>query len=113
VARIGATSDTQPLLGNLGGERAYKQAPSISDGGAVMGWQTSLRAEMGRGRRRAGPAAEKTAHDDFFHFKSIFQLNKSAGENKNRRNKWGAQENVKFLHGDRIEYLPQLSCWAL
>jgi hypothetical protein len=51
---------------------------------------------MGRGRRRAGPTTEKTAHNNFFYFKSFFQLNKSVGENKNRRNTWGPQENVKF-----------------
>jgi hypothetical protein len=32
----------------------------------------------------------------FFHFKSFFKLNKSVGKNKNRRNTWGPQENVKF-----------------
>jgi hypothetical protein len=32
-------------------------APSISDSGAVMGWQGSSRAEMGRGRCKARPAA--------------------------------------------------------
>jgi hypothetical protein len=46
-------------------------APSISDGGAVMGWQGSSRAEMGRRRCRAGPAAKETGHADFFHFKTF------------------------------------------
>jgi hypothetical protein len=35
-----------------------------------------------RGRFRAGPATEKKTHDDFFYFKSFFQLNKSAGDSK-------------------------------
>jgi hypothetical protein len=68
---------------------------------------------MGQGRRRAGPAAEKTAQQGFFHFKSFFQLNKSAGEKKNRRKNLGTSEKCEILHGDRFEYLPQLSYWAL
>jgi hypothetical protein len=36
------------------------------------------------------------AHDDFSHFKFFFQLNKWAGENKNRRNTWVPQKNMKF-----------------
>jgi hypothetical protein len=40
-------------------------------------------------RRENGPQR-------FLHLKSFFQLNKSVGENKNRRNTWGPQENVKF-----------------
>jgi hypothetical protein len=31
-----------------------------------------------------------------FYFKFFFQLNKSTGENKNRRNNWGPQKNMKF-----------------
>jgi hypothetical protein len=80
----------------LGEERADRWAPSVSDSGAVTRWQAGSHMEMGRGRCRAGPTAEKIAHNDFFHFKSFFQLNKLAGENKNRRNTWGPQENVKF-----------------
>jgi hypothetical protein len=53
---------------DLGEERAGRRAPSVSDGGAVTGWQAGSREEMGRGRHRAGPAAEKMAHDDFFLF---------------------------------------------
>jgi hypothetical protein len=40
-------------------------APSVSDGGSVTGWQASSRAEMGRGRCRAGPVTEKTTHTYF------------------------------------------------
>jgi hypothetical protein len=73
---------------DLGEERADRQAPSVSDDGVVMGWQAGSHVEMGQGWRRAGPAVEKMAHDVFFHFKSFFQLNKSTGENKIRRNTW-------------------------
>jgi hypothetical protein len=46
-------------------------------------------AEVGRPQRKQSTTI-------FFLFKSFFQLNKSLGENKNRRNNWGPQENVKF-----------------
>jgi hypothetical protein len=55
---------------DLGEEGVDRLAPFVSDSDVVMGWQTWSREKMGRGRRRAGPAAEKTAHDDF-----IFILN--------------------------------------
>jgi hypothetical protein len=45
--------------------------------------------ELGRPRR-------KWPTMNFFQFKLFFQLSKSAGENKNRRNTWGPQKNVKF-----------------
>jgi hypothetical protein len=98
--------------GDLGEERTDRHAPSISNDGAVMDWQAGSHAKMGRGQCRAGSTAEKTAHNDFFHFKSFFQLKKSTGENKNRRNAWGLKK-CEILHGDRFEYLPQLLYWAL
>jgi hypothetical protein len=51
--------------GGIRGSGIDRWAPFVSDGGTVMGWQAGSRAEMGRGRRRAGPAMEKMAHDDF------------------------------------------------
>jgi hypothetical protein len=81
---------------DLGEEGADRRAPSIIDGGAVMGWQAGSLAKMLLGRLRFGPATEIMTHDDFFHFQSFFQMNKSAGENKNRKNTWEPQENVKF-----------------
>jgi hypothetical protein len=53
---------------DLGEERADRRDPSISDGGAVTGWQAGSRAEMGQGLCQAGPAVEKAAHDDFLPF---------------------------------------------
>jgi hypothetical protein len=53
--------------GGLGEDGPDMWVSSVSDGGAVMGWQAGSRVEMGRGRCRVGPAAEKTAHDGFFH----------------------------------------------
>jgi hypothetical protein len=50
---------------DLGEEGAGRRAPSVSDGGAVTGWQTGTHAEMGRGQCRAGLAVEKASHDDF------------------------------------------------
>jgi hypothetical protein len=64
--------------GDLGEERADRQAPSVSDDGAVTGWQAVSHMKMGWGRCRASSTTEKTAHNDFFHFISFFQLNKSA-----------------------------------
>jgi hypothetical protein len=49
-----------------GGEGADRQAPPVSDGGTVTGWQAGSCMEMGCGRRRAGLAAEEMANDDFF-----------------------------------------------
>jgi hypothetical protein len=54
--------------GGLGEDGPDRWAPSVSDGSTVMGWQAGSHTEMGRGRRRAGPATEKMAHDDFFPF---------------------------------------------
>jgi hypothetical protein len=47
-----------------------------------------------------------------FQFKSLFHLNKSAEENKNRKI-LGDLRKSEILHGDRFEYFPQLSYWAL
>jgi hypothetical protein len=66
---------------------------------------------------RAGPAAEKHGPPPFFQFKSFFQLNKSEGENKNRKNIWRPQKNVKFrmeidlniCHNFRIGHFDQRS----
>jgi hypothetical protein len=79
-----------------GGEGADRRAPPVSDGATVTGWQAGSCMEMGWGRRRAGLAAEEMANDDFFQFKSFFQLNKSTRENKIRKNSRGSQKNVKF-----------------
>jgi hypothetical protein len=49
----------------------------------------------------------------FFHFKSFFQLNKSVGENKNRRNTWGPQENVKFCMEIDLNICHNFLYWAL
>jgi hypothetical protein len=51
--------------GGIRGSSTDRWAPFVSDGGTVMGWQAGSHAEMGRGRRRAGPATEKMTHDDF------------------------------------------------
>jgi hypothetical protein len=58
----------------------------------------------GRSRMRSGREALQRWADRrengpqyfFSIFNPFFQLNKSAGVNKNRRNTWGPQENVKF-----------------
>jgi hypothetical protein len=52
-------------------------------------------------RRWAGVGAElgwprKSIPRRFSQFKSFFQLNKSARENKNTKNSWRPQKNVKF-----------------
>jgi hypothetical protein len=49
----------------LGQEGADRRAPSVSDGGTVIGWQAGSHAKMGQSQCRAGPATEKAAHDDF------------------------------------------------
>jgi hypothetical protein len=67
---------------------------------------------VGRGQRRARPTTEKTAHDDFFHFKSFFQLNESAKENKIGEI-LGTSGKCEILYGDIFEYFPQLSYWEL
>jgi hypothetical protein len=45
--------------------------------GHTRGNGLKSRAGVGRGRCQAAPAAEKMAHDDFFHFKFFIQLNRS------------------------------------
>jgi hypothetical protein len=49
---------------DLGDDRADRRAPSISDGDAVRAGKPA-HAQRWAGSARAGPAAEKTAHDDF------------------------------------------------
>jgi hypothetical protein len=78
--------------GGFGGRQSWQVGTICQQWWRVNGWQAGSHAGMGWGWRRAGPAAEKMAHDDFFQFKSFFQLNKSAGENKNKRNTWGPQK---------------------
>jgi hypothetical protein len=53
----------------IGETGADRRVPAISDWGGTHGNGLDLRAGVGRGRCRAGLAAEKTAHDDFFYFK--------------------------------------------
>jgi hypothetical protein len=56
----------------LGEEGADRRAPSVSDGGALTGWQAGSHTEMDRSQRRAGLATEKAAHDDFFNLNPFF-----------------------------------------
>jgi hypothetical protein len=56
----------------LGEERADRRAPSVSDGGALTGWQAGSHTEMDRSQHRAGMATEKAAHDDFFNLNPFF-----------------------------------------
>jgi hypothetical protein len=54
--------------GGLGEDGPDRWAPSASDYGARNGMGAGSRAKMGRVRCRAGPTAEKMAHNDFFSF---------------------------------------------
>jgi hypothetical protein len=70
--------------------------PTASNYGArvVMGWLQAwewagVDAELGQPQR-------KWPTMTFFHFKFFFQLNRSEGVNKNRRNIWGPQQIAKF-----------------
>jgi hypothetical protein len=47
------------------GGRRHDRRPLVSDGDTVMGWQAGSCMEMGRDRRRAGPATKKTVDNDF------------------------------------------------
>jgi hypothetical protein len=62
---VGVATRREQRREDLGEEGAGRRAPSVSDGGAVTGWQTGTHAEMGRGQCRAGLAVEKASHDDF------------------------------------------------
>jgi hypothetical protein len=72
----GVVTGGWPVAGNLargreeeeklGEEGADRWVPSVSDGGAVTGWQAGSCTEMDQSQRRAGPTTEKAAHDDFF-----------------------------------------------
>jgi hypothetical protein len=50
---------------DLGEESADRRAPSVNEADTVTGWQASSCMKMGWGRCRAGPTAEKMAHNDF------------------------------------------------
>jgi hypothetical protein len=56
--------------GGLGEDGPDRWAPSASDCGARNGRRAGSRAKVGSVRCRAGPTAEKTAHNDFY-FKSF------------------------------------------
>jgi hypothetical protein len=65
----GVVMGGRPVAGNLAGEDTQvRNRGNLEEEGAdsaVTSWQAGSRAEMGRGQRRSGPAAEKVAHDDF------------------------------------------------
>jgi hypothetical protein len=65
---------------DLGEDDPDMWVPSVSVDGMVTGWQAGSRVEMGRGRCRAGPAAEKTAHDGFSILEFFFHLTFQGGE---------------------------------
>jgi hypothetical protein len=69
--------------GRIWGTRPDRWAPSVSNGGSVTGCLADSRAEMGRGRCRAGPATEKMAHDGFSILEFLFHLTFQAGEKIN------------------------------
>jgi hypothetical protein len=60
--------------GDLGEDDSDRWAPSASDGCTITGWQAGSRADMGRGRCKARPAAENMAHTDFFPFLNPFPI---------------------------------------
>jgi hypothetical protein len=64
--------------------------------GVVTGWQTGSHAEMGWVGAELGRPRRKRLTTFFIQFKSFFQLSKSTGENKIRKNTCGLRKNVKF-----------------
>jgi hypothetical protein len=56
--------------GHLGEESTDRWAPSVSDGGVIMGWQASSHAEMGRGHCWAD--CRENGPQRYFEFESFF-----------------------------------------
>jgi hypothetical protein len=69
--RSGGNASERAAREDLGEDGPDRWAPSVGNGVFVTDWQAGSRAKMGRGQCRAGPAAEKMDHTDFFHFKSF------------------------------------------
>jgi hypothetical protein len=61
--------------GGIWGKRGMIREPVCQRRRCGNGWQAESRVEMGWGRHRAGPAAEKTAHKGFSILNPFFQLN--------------------------------------
>jgi hypothetical protein len=53
------------------GKQELQAGPDHQRLGHACGTGLALCMRVGRGRRRVGPAVEKMAHNDFFHFKSF------------------------------------------
>jgi hypothetical protein len=80
---------------DLGKDGADRRASSVSDGdAATAGRPTHVRGWAGMASGWAGHGENGPRW--FFPIQILFQLNKSAWEDKNRRNTWDPQKNVKF-----------------
>jgi hypothetical protein len=115
----------QTAAGDLCGDDVKGVCPyDVGSGALDRGWRwTGPRGAHERAsvpwlhaRRWAGVSAElgrprRKRPTTIFQFKSLFQLNKSAKENKNRKILVDLTKS-EILHEDRFEYLAQLSYWT-
>jgi hypothetical protein len=75
AAGIEAAMPASVCREDLGEDGPDRWAPSVSDGGMVMGWQIDSRAEMGHDTIEAGRARMKMAREAFPFLEFLFHLN--------------------------------------